>query len=69
MRRIDIIAWKNESSIHVESGMKEGSLKYRPSGKFTDIYNQSWSIEGDAKILDLNLTTEKESPMVTIQMR
>ena len=57
--RIDIIAWKNESSIHVESGMKEGSLKYRPSGKFTDIYNQSWSIEGDAKILDLNLTTGK----------
>ena len=59
-QRIDIIAWKNENFIHVESGMREGSLKYRPGGSFTDIYNQTWSIEGDPELLDLNLTNEKE---------
>lgn len=58
-QRIDIIAWKNEESISVVSGMREGSLKYRPSGEFTDIYGQQWNLEGDPELLDLNVTIDK----------
>ncbi|MGJ9457349.1 alkaline phosphatase family protein [Oceanobacillus sp. CF4.6] len=59
-QRIDIIAWKDEDSIHVESGMREGSLQFHPGGEYTDVYHQTWSMEGDYQLLDLNLTKEKE---------
>lgn len=53
--RIDIIAWKNEESIHVVSGRREGSLDYHPSGQYTDVYQQSWSVEGNLELLDLQV--------------
>lgn len=59
-RRIDIIAWKNEDSIQVASGKREGSLNYCPSGEYTDVYKQTWSIDGNSELLDLNLTDDKK---------
>lgn len=35
--RIDVIAWKDNG----------GVLFVKPNGKFIDLYNQSWHIEGD----------------------
>ncbi|WP_404452093.1 alkaline phosphatase family protein [Virgibacillus necropolis] len=58
-QRIDIIAWKNGDLIHVESGMRKGSLHYRPGGEYKDVYDQTWSMEGNPELLDLNLTNEK----------
>lgn len=58
--RIDIMAWKDEDSIHVVSGMREGSLTYCLSGEYTDIYNQTWNIEGNPELLDLNVTNDKK---------
>lgn len=56
--RIDIIAWKDKESIHVVSGMKDGSLHYSPGGEYTDVYQQKWSIDGNLGLLDLNVTEE-----------
>ncbi|MFK4998288.1 hypothetical protein ACI2OX_16005 [Bacillus sp. N9] len=56
--RIDIIAWKDEHFIHIASGMREGSLHYCPTGKYTDVYNQTWSMEGNIELLDLHVTNE-----------
>ncbi|MFA1819546.1 alkaline phosphatase family protein [Virgibacillus oceani] len=53
--RIDIIAWKNKESIHVVSGRREGALDYHPSGQYTDVYQQSWSVEGNLGLLDLKV--------------
>jgi hypothetical protein len=53
--RIDVIAWKNQNSIFVISGMKDGQLIFRPNGELLDEYGQTWSIEGDLTILDLTI--------------
>lgn len=58
--RIDIIAWKNEEFNHIESGMKEGSLRFCPNGEYTDIYKQSWHIEGNLDLLDLHMIDDKK---------
>ncbi|WP_164668160.1 alkaline phosphatase family protein [Virgibacillus doumboii] len=57
--RIDIIAWKTEKGIQVESGMREGSLHYSPEGEYSDVYEQTWSIEGNSELLDLMVTSDK----------
>jgi len=59
-QRIDIIAWKNKNVIHIESGMRNGSLRFSPCGEYTDEYNQTWSIEGNTELLDLTLTEGKK---------
>ncbi len=58
--RIDMIAWKNGSSIYVESGLRKGLLHYCPDGEYTDEYNQTWNIEGNPELLDLKLTHDKK---------
>jgi predicted AlkP superfamily pyrophosphatase or phosphodiesterase len=54
--RIDIIAWKDGDYINVVSGIKQGSLRYYKGGEYTDIYEQTWTIEGNADLLDLDIT-------------
>src|SRR5699024_6167594 len=58
-RRIDIIAWKDEGFIHIESGMRQGSLRFCPNGAYTDVYKQTWHIEGNLDLLDLGITDDK----------
>ncbi|QKY69874.1 alkaline phosphatase family protein [Lentibacillus sp. CBA3610] len=58
--RIDIIAWKADDGIRVESGMREGSLHYSPDGEYSDMYQQTWNIEGDPDLLNLKLTDDKK---------
>lgn len=59
-QRIDIIAWKEKDFVHVSSGMREGSLHFCPTGEYTDVYDQSWRIEGNHELLDLHVTDDKK---------
>jgi hypothetical protein len=54
--RIDIISWKNGDYINVVSSIRPGSLRYNKGGEYTDIYEQTWSIEGNTDLLDLYIT-------------
>lgn len=54
--RIDIIAWKNNEGVSVASGLKQGELFFKPNGKFLDVYNQSWHVEGNFDLLDVTYT-------------
>lgn len=54
-KRIDVIAWKEESFIHVKSGEKNGKLRYKKGGEYIDPYKQKWMIEGDQGLLDISL--------------
>ncbi|MEK4875520.1 hypothetical protein N1I87_12745 [Bacillus sp. FSL W8-0102] len=51
--KVAFIAWKENDWIHVTDEKTKETFKYRPNGKFTDPYNQSWTLEGDSSILDL----------------
>lgn len=56
--RIDVIAWKDaEGKIRVRSGLadREGELVYARAGDTTDPYGQTWSLEGNLRLLDLTV--------------
>ncbi|MCY8273125.1 alkaline phosphatase family protein [Bacillus sonorensis] len=58
--RIDIIAWKNEKDeIEVMPGGRNGRLTFKPGGRTTDEYGQSWSCEGDTDVLDITISETK----------
>ncbi|MBP2257752.1 alkaline phosphatase family protein [Virgibacillus alimentarius] len=59
-QRIDVIAWKEEGMIHVESGKHENSLTYRSGGDYMDLYEQTWHLEGEQDLLDLHVTKDKK---------
>ncbi|WP_102027815.1 alkaline phosphatase family protein [Salirhabdus sp. Marseille-P4669] len=58
--RIDIIAWKEEDAVHVTSGLREGSLRFRPNGQYMDVYNQTWELDGEGKLLNLDVTDDNK---------
>ncbi|SFI79286.1 alkaline phosphatase family protein [Thermoflavimicrobium dichotomicum] len=58
-KRLDIIAWKEDSWIHVESGQQNGRLSYRAGGDHEDIYQQSWTLRGDPALLDIRVSGQK----------
>ncbi|MFD2043595.1 alkaline phosphatase family protein [Ornithinibacillus salinisoli] len=53
-QRISFIAWKENNNVHVITSDKESELTFRPEGSLSDNYGQSWTINGDYSILDLN---------------
>jgi hypothetical protein len=53
--RIDVIALKRERTIKVTSGIHSGHLHFHPEGDFFDSYGQSWFVEGNKEILDLEV--------------
>ncbi|MEI3605292.1 alkaline phosphatase family protein [Pseudogracilibacillus sp. SE30717A] len=57
-KRIDVIAWKEENWIRVESPLKHGSLHYRPSEEVLDEYDQGWKVRGEMDILDLRMNRD-----------
>lgn len=57
--RIGFIAWKGGQTNYVVSPHSDGELVFSPEGKYVDKYNQSWRIDGDASILDLNMAREQ----------
>ncbi|WP_217585882.1 alkaline phosphatase family protein [Lentibacillus saliphilus] len=51
--RIDIIAWKEKGGVRVVSGMGTGELYFRSNGAYTDSYGQTWHVEGDLALLNI----------------
>lgn len=54
-KRIDLIAWKENGGIRVMSGQNDRQLFYRPGGKYRDPYDQTWTLQGDPRLLDLKV--------------
>ncbi|MBD1380657.1 alkaline phosphatase family protein [Metabacillus arenae] len=57
--RIDIIARKKEKTVTVTSGLHSGHLHFYPGSDFTDEYGQSWSIDGNKEILNIEIKDNK----------
>ncbi|WP_134703457.1 alkaline phosphatase family protein [Ammoniphilus sp. YIM 78166] len=58
--RVDMITRRRGEWIevmHPESGQQ---LRYRPGLSFTDVYSQTWDIEGEESVLDLDIDTRKK---------
>ncbi|MFD3274261.1 alkaline phosphatase family protein [Paenibacillus dendritiformis] len=53
--RIDLIAWKDNGWVHAVPGNKRQEMRYRADGPLLDDYGQAWRIEGDAKVMDLQI--------------
>lgn len=51
--RIDVIAFREGGRITVMSGTVPGEMHFSADGEFSDMYGQSWHIEGDAGLLDI----------------
>ena len=54
-KRIDVIAWKEDTFIHVKSGEKNETFRFHKDGEYTDAYNQSWCMEGNPELLNMTL--------------
>jgi hypothetical protein len=54
-QRIDVIAWKGNETNYVVSGAKEGNLSFRPGGQIRDPYGQSWHVEGNTTLLNMDI--------------
>ena len=57
--RIAFIAWKSGDSVVVENYRKK-RLEFSKGGSFTDPYGESWSLEGDAELLDIKVDDQKK---------
>ncbi|WP_257535548.1 alkaline phosphatase family protein [Mesobacillus foraminis] len=57
--RIQNISWKEGEVINVVSTDHNGILSYKPTGGFTDLYGQTWSLKGNVDILDLKINKDK----------
>ncbi len=55
--RIGWIAWKEDDVNHVVSGTKR--MQFQPGGDLVDEYGKSWSLDGDATVLDLFIEDDR----------
>ncbi len=53
--RIGFAAWKENGWIYADSKQAKEPLRFRPGGRYTDSYGQSWSIGGDFSVLNLSV--------------
>lgn len=58
-KRIDVIAFQNGEKITVLSGICDGELHFHPDGDLTDDYGQSWFIEGNYELLNIEIRNKK----------
>lgn len=56
--RIDVIAWKEEPWIRVESGVIPGALHFRKADEIKDEYDAEWKIRGNLEILDVKVNRD-----------
>lgn len=59
--RIDFVAWRDRDRIHVSQGGTTKQLSYKAGGTLKDPYKQSWTLEGDAELLDLRVNQEDQT--------
>ncbi|MGE7835660.1 alkaline phosphatase family protein [Viridibacillus arvi] len=53
--RIGIIAWKEGETNYVISPQSDKNFTFSPKGPYKDLYNQSWNLDGDYSILNLEI--------------
>ncbi|MGZ0043034.1 alkaline phosphatase family protein [Paenibacillus ottowii] len=54
--KLDIIAMKDgKNNIHITKGKNGGLFSYRPGGKLTDEYGQSWTLSGETNLVDITI--------------
>lgn len=58
--RIDLIAWEEKGWVHVIRSGSSGELRFKAIGETTDVYKQSWALDGDWKILYMRRGAKKE---------
>lgn len=58
--RIGFIAWKENDVNHVVAAGSDEKLTFSPNGKYTDLYNQSWALNGAGSVLNLTLNDQNE---------
>lgn len=59
-KRIDLLAWKNNHFINVQSNKHNGKIQFKRGGNFEDMYGQKWSINGNYNILNLTITDDNK---------
>jgi len=58
--RIDHIAWKQQDEVSVVSYLHHGEFSFKPIGEYVDSYGQTWTINGNPKLLDLQIDENKQ---------
>ncbi|RXZ81729.1 alkaline phosphatase family protein [Paenibacillaceae bacterium] len=59
--RIDLIAWKEKEWMYVIQGPNAKPFRFKANGNLTDPYQQSWEIEQEQEMLDINLNAAARS--------
>lgn len=59
--RIDLIAWKDKEWVHVLQGSTDKQLRFKANGNLKDTYQQSWTVEQDADLLDLRINAAAQT--------
>ncbi|WP_025719410.1 alkaline phosphatase family protein [Paenibacillus sp. 1-18] len=58
--KLDIIAMKDDNNNICITKGKEGAIfSYRPGGNFTDEYGQSWTLSGEASLVDMKINNNR----------
>lgn len=56
--RIGIIAWKEDGTNYVTSPESDKNFTFSSNGPYKDLYNQSWKLDGDHSILNLEIDNQ-----------
>ncbi|MEX3622636.1 alkaline phosphatase family protein [Viridibacillus arvi] len=56
--RIGIIAWKEGGTNYVTSPESDKNFTFSSNGPYKDLYNQSWKLDGDHSILNLEIDNQ-----------
>lgn len=59
--RIDFISWREKEWNYALQGSTGKEIKFKAGGSLTDPYNQSWTVEQDAEVLDLSVNQASHS--------
>ncbi|MEJ8545974.1 alkaline phosphatase family protein [Brevibacillus borstelensis] len=57
--KLDIIAVKDGKNVRVTAGKTSDQFSYRPGGKYTDEYGQTWTISGEPQLADIAITKNR----------
>lgn len=57
--KLDIIARKEDEKIVVTAGKISRQFSYQPNGPYTDPYGQTWTFDGDPRLLDMTIKNNR----------
>ncbi|MBH0330834.1 phosphodiesterase [Brevibacillus brevis] len=57
--KLDIIARKEDQKIVVTAGKISRQFSYQPNGPYTDPYGQTWTFDGDPRLLDMTIKNNR----------